>query len=57
VDVCHVRPVSDFPPSATLGEVNAPENLVALDKRCHWEFDHGHLRRTPDGDFAPAQPI
>lgn len=58
VDICHIRPVADFPDDATLREVNAPENLVALDKRCHWEFDNGYLTiqvvgrgegtRTPD---------
>lgn len=44
VDICHIRPVSDFPDSATLAEVNGDANLMALDKRCHWEFDHGYLR-------------
>ena len=43
VDICHVRDVASFPDSATVGEVNAAENLIALDKRCHWEFDHGYL--------------
>lgn len=43
VDVCHVRDVSDFPKASTIGEVNAPENLVALCKNHHWEFDNGHL--------------
>ena len=43
VDICHIRDVASFPDSATLAEVNAPSNLVALDKRCHWEFDHGYL--------------
>lgn len=44
VDICHIKPVSAFPEDATLFEVNAADNLVALDKRCHWEFDHGYLR-------------
>lgn len=43
VDICHVRDVASFPDSATIGEVNARANLIALDKRCHWEFDHGYL--------------
>jgi hypothetical protein len=43
VDICHVRDVASFPDSATVGDVNNPANLVALDKRCHWEFDHGYL--------------
>lgn len=44
VDIAHVRPVSDFPAEATIAEVNAASNLIALDKRCHWEFDHGYLQ-------------
>jgi ribosomal protein L40E len=43
VDICHIRDVADFPPEATVDEVNDPSNLIALDKRCHWEFDHGYL--------------
>lgn len=43
VDICHIKPVSEFPDSATIAEVNALCNLVALDKLCHWEFDHGFL--------------
>lgn len=48
VDICHVIGVAEWPPSATLREVNAPSNLVALDKRCHWEFDHGFLDLIDD---------
>jgi hypothetical protein len=43
VDICHIVAVADWPPTATVREVNAEDNLVALDKRCHWEFDHGYL--------------
>lgn len=43
VEICHMRPVSDFPMTATLREVNDPANLVAFDKRCHWEYDHGYI--------------
>lgn len=48
VDICHIRDVGDFPPDATLNEVNALPNLLALDKRCHWEFDHGYLLLETD---------
>lgn len=43
VDICHIKAVADFSEDATLAEVNSIANLIALDKRCHWEFDHGHL--------------
>lgn len=49
VDIAHIRPVSDFPTSALVSEVNDPSNLVALDKRCHWEFDHGYLQLNLSG--------
>lgn len=44
VDICHRRDVKDFPDSTTISEVNHIDNLVALDKRCHWEFDNGYLQ-------------
>jgi hypothetical protein len=43
VEVCHIKPVRDFLPTATLGEVNAKENVVFLCPNCHWEFDNGLL--------------
>lgn len=48
VDICHIRAVKDFPMSATIAEVNHPDNLIALDKRCHWEFDNGFLEYDVD---------
>ena len=41
VEVCHVRPISSFPPTATVAEVNDVRNLVGLCPNHHWEFDHG----------------
>ncbi len=43
VEVCHVRAVTDFPPEATLDEINATSNLVMLCPNHHWEFDRGRL--------------
>jgi len=40
VELCHIKPVSSFPETATLAEVNAPENNKVLCRNCHWEFDH-----------------
>ena len=42
-EVCHVRPILDFPDETTISTVNALDNLVALCPNCHWEFDHGLL--------------
>lgn len=43
VDICHIKPVASFSDDTKLLIVNDPNNLIALDKRCHWEFDHGFL--------------
>lgn len=44
VEICHKRAVADFPGSATLGEINAIENLIALCPNNHAEFDLGLLK-------------
>ncbi len=41
VDLCHLTPLASFPLTATLGEVNAPENILVLCRNHHWELDHG----------------
>lgn len=43
VDVCHIRDIKDFPLDTLLSEINHIDNLVALCKNHHYEFDHGHL--------------
>jgi 5-methylcytosine-specific restriction endonuclease McrA len=40
VEICHIKPVSSFPDSATLDEINSPDNLLGLCPNCHWEFDN-----------------
>jgi 5-methylcytosine-specific restriction endonuclease McrA len=42
-EVCHVRPIQDFPETTPMSIVNNLENLVALCPNCHWELDHGLL--------------
>lgn len=43
VEIAHIKPVSDFPDETTFEVINSNENLVALDPRCHWEYDNGLL--------------
>jgi 5-methylcytosine-specific restriction endonuclease McrA len=43
VETCHRQAISSFPPSATLGQVNDPSNLMLLCPNCHHEFDAGRL--------------
>lgn len=42
-DVAHIKDINSYPMTATLNEINNIDNLVALCKNHHWEFDHGHL--------------
>lgn len=44
VELCHIKAISQFDDSATLGEINHPDNNVQLCRNCHWEFDHGQLQ-------------
>ena len=43
IELAHRRPISSFPETATVGEVNALENNLVLCRNCHWEYDHGLL--------------
>lgn len=40
IEVCHIKPIASFPDTATLGEVNCIDNLVALCPNHHWELDN-----------------
>lgn len=53
VECCHIRDITDFPDSATLGEVNSKRNVVLLCRNCHWEFDNDilFLEVGPDDNF------
>lgn len=39
-EICHIKPLSTFPDSALISDINHPDNLVALCRNCHWELDH-----------------
>lgn len=43
VEFCHIKPVSSFPDTATMGEINHPENILVMCSNHHWELDNGHL--------------
>lgn len=40
VEVCHKRPISDFPLNTKISEINNKDNILVLCPNCHWEFDH-----------------
>jgi len=46
VDICHIKQISNFNEDTLLSVVNHSDNLVALCKNCHWEFDNGYLILT-----------
>jgi len=43
VDICHIKDIKEFPDEALVKDINDPNNLVALCKNHHWEFDNGYL--------------
>lgn len=40
VELCHIKPISSFPTTAKIKDVNSYENLIQLCPNCHWEFDN-----------------
>lgn len=40
VELCHIKPLRDFPDGALVSEVNNECNVVPLCPNCHWEMDH-----------------
>ena len=42
-EIAHKKPVSSFPESSTLGEINHISNLFPLCPNHHWEHDNGIL--------------
>ena len=43
VELCHIKPVSSYPDTATLSEINDESNVIQLCRNCHWEFDNNLL--------------
>jgi len=46
VEICHKKDIASFSSDTLVREVNRLDNLTALCRNCHWEFDNGlvHLR-------------
>ena len=40
VEVCHIKPIADFPLNTKLSVINDESNLMILCPNCHWEHDH-----------------
>lgn len=39
-EVCHIKPISEFPLDTPISEINNSKNLIPLCPNCHWELDH-----------------
>jgi predicted ATP-dependent serine protease len=44
VDVCHIKDIKSFEDKTLILEINKLENLIALCKNHHYEFDKGDLK-------------
>lgn len=43
IDVCHIKDIKNFEENTLIKIVNDLNNLIALCKNHHWEFDNGYL--------------
>ena len=43
VEIAHIKPISSFPLTALVSEINNKDNIMPLCPNCHWEFDNGLL--------------
>jgi 5-methylcytosine-specific restriction endonuclease McrA len=43
VEVCHIKPISEFDNNTLISDINHITNLYILCPNCHWEFDNGIL--------------
>lgn len=44
IEVCHIKPISEFSEETLISVVNSTTNLIPLCPNCHWEFDHKELK-------------
>jgi hypothetical protein len=44
VEICHIKPVNSFSEDTSVATVNHIDNLVALCRNHHWEFDNGIIQ-------------
>jgi 5-methylcytosine-specific restriction endonuclease McrA len=44
VEVCHIKPVSEFSGDSLIKDINHLSNLMYLCPNHHWEFDNGRLK-------------
>ena len=45
IQICHIKPVKQFPKNTPYKTINKLSNLIALCRNCHWEFDHLNMHQ------------
>jgi len=46
-EICHIRAIKDWPENTVITDINSIDNLLALCRNCHWEFDNSLLTVKP----------
>lgn len=54
VEVCHIKPISEYPLNTMISAINNPCNLILLCPNCHWEFDHEKKYSRLDSNQRPT---
>ena len=42
VELCHIKPLSEFSDKCLIKEANHKDNIIQLCPNCHWELDNGY---------------
>lgn len=53
VELCHIKAITSFPKTATLGEINSKTNIIQLCRNCHWEFDNNFIKLSFNSEGFP----
>jgi hypothetical protein len=48
IEIAHIKSVSSFPATTLISEINSIDNLIALCRNHHWEYDNGFLNLVAD---------
>ena len=50
VELCHIKPIHDFPDSSLVNEINNKTNICFLCPNCHWELDNKYKLEILDSN-------
>ena len=46
VEICHIKPISEFSEDTIVKDINHCSNITLLCRNCHWELDHGMIKKS-----------